>query len=322
MPYRRRLAVFILGAGLSLVFTFEIHSEEPSAEPAKHRLAFKFKPNQILRYEIVSEQEITTKAREEEETQKNVTKTKRHHRVTAFDEKTAAADLEISIDWVYMRVDWDKHDGKILAPTEFQSDDPEKQSDKFKQVKATIGKPWATIRFRTTGNPVKVVEAAVKGGDAKNVTTETGADGALDAYLIVLPDHPVAVGETWKEKFEDVLKDENRNRSAVTFQRMYKLTKVEENKATIDLKTIILSPMTNPTIAAQLLLREMSGKVVFDIERGLILSKEWTAQNTVVNPIPGLNSLMEGTGRYSEKLISEEQAPEKTASAAKPTSKD
>jgi Family of unknown function (DUF6263) len=324
MSLNRRVALAI-GLGLCLTIpTGKLHSEDSAVPakpvaaadaPEKYQLVFKFKPNQILRYEVINEQEFTTSAREEKETHKNSTHSKRHHLVASVDEKTGIANLELAIDWVSMRALWDKHDGSTPIPTEFQSDDPEKQSEKFKQVKATIGKPWATIQFRTTGSPVKVLSSAVKSNETKTVATETGADGALEAYLIVLPDHPVAVGESWKEKFDILTMDENRNRQTVTLQRVYKLKSVADGKAVIDMRTIILSPMTNPSIAAQLLLREITGKVVFDMDRGLILSKEWTAENRVVNPIPGIASLMEGNGRYLEKLIGEEEAPGKTTAS-------
>jgi hypothetical protein len=327
----RRHFVTIVCVSLSLVVgTRSVRSDEqpttgaaPKSSTAtseaapveKYKLEFKFRPNQILRYEVFNEQEITTTAREEIEIHRNTTKTKRHHRVAALDEKTGAADLEMSIDWVYMRALWDKKDGTRPVPVEFQSDDPDKQPERFRHVLASVGKPWATIRFRPTGTPLKVVSSAVKSSEGKSLTSETGADGALEAYLIVLPEYPVAIGEIWREKFDVVTLDENRNRARVTIQRSYKLAEVNARRATIDLKTAILSPITNPSIASQLLLREVCGKIVFDLERGQIVSKEWAVQNTVVNPIPGVSSLMKGSGRYTEKLIAEEPAPEGAADA-------
>jgi hypothetical protein len=283
------------------------------APAAKYKLEFKFRPNQVLRYEVFNEQEIATSARDETEIHRNTTTTKRHHRVAAVDDKTGAADLELSIDWVHMRATWDKRDGTTPIPIEFQTDDPDKQPEKFKHILATVGKPWATIRFRPTGAPLKVVSSAVQSGAGKTVATETGADGALEAHLIVLPDHPVAVGDSWHEKFDVITPDENKNRTRITIQRLYKLTAVDAGRATIDLKTVILSPVTSPAVASSLLLREVSGKIVFDVERGLIISKEWAVQNTVVNPIPGVSSLVKGSGRYTEKLIAEEEAPQRTA---------
>ncbi|MBS0267246.1 MAG: hypothetical protein JSS02_35305, partial [Planctomycetes bacterium] len=75
-------------------------STDQAAEK-KYSLAFKFEPHQILRYEVTTEQEITTTARDESEIQKNFTKARRHQRVTSHDDKTGEADLELTIDWVY-----------------------------------------------------------------------------------------------------------------------------------------------------------------------------------------------------------------------------
>src|SRR5262245_31522337 len=65
--------------------------------PVKYKLALKFGPNQIVRYEIRQESEITTALSGETETAKNSAQCRRHYKVTAVDEETGAGDLELSI---------------------------------------------------------------------------------------------------------------------------------------------------------------------------------------------------------------------------------
>ena len=173
MPSRRHLFVVVC---VSLTLTFgpsslrsddqpEGHSARDGivltangAQPEKHQLAFKFRSNQVLRYEVVNESEITD-VPSQGQTSRSIRTPQRPagiHRVAACDDKTGAADLELSIDWVYMRAIWDKRNGTTPTPIEFQSDDPEKHPAQFKHILATVGKPWATIRFKPTGNPLKI----------------------------------------------------------------------------------------------------------------------------------------------------------------------
>ncbi|MBS0262880.1 MAG: hypothetical protein JSS02_13080, partial [Planctomycetes bacterium] len=227
---------------------------------------------------------------------------------------------ELTIDWVYMRALWDKRDGNKPVPIEFQSDDPEKQPEKFKHILATVGKPRATIRFSKTGNPLKVTTPNGKPVSNKTAANDT-ADGSREAHLIVLPEQPVAIGESWKERYDIVTFDETRNLTKVMFQRVYKLVAVTDGKAIIELKTMILSPGLSPPVLSQFLLAEVAGKITLDINRGLIVSKVLTAQNTVVNAIPGVSSQMKGTLHYTEKLTGEEQAATRAAASADVNSK-
>src|SRR5205814_4494121 len=70
-------------------------------EPIRHKLAFKFQPNQIVRHEVSQESAITTHVKDDTETAKNSSQVKRHFKVIAVDEKNGEADLELSIDCVH-----------------------------------------------------------------------------------------------------------------------------------------------------------------------------------------------------------------------------
>ena len=243
---------------------------------------------------------MTTHKNENTETARNSSKSKRHYRVMAVDEKTGVADLELTIDWVHMLASIDDGEGKKPDPIEFQSDDPKKQPKKFQDVLASIGK-HAWLRFTPTGTPVKTAGAAQPAGLAAAPVT----DGTLESYLFPLPERPVAVGETWKERFDVLLRDDNKNLVKITLQRTFKLTDVVNGRAMIDLRTAVLTPVTNPAIAAQLIQREISGNIVFDIAQGLIVLREWSVENTVINPV-GSNSSMRAKSRYREKLLGSE----------------
>lgn len=276
-------------------------SPPDAAPPEKYKLAFKFRLNQIVHQEITSESEMTTQKNQDTETARNSSKSKRHYRVAAVDEKTGIADLELTIDWVHMLASIGEGDGKNTEPVEFQSDDPKKHPKKFNDVLASIGK-HAWLRFSPTGAPVKAPPGAPqpKGNAAPIVT-----DGSLEAFLFPLPEQPVAVGEIWRERFDVHARDVDKNRVRISLQRTYKLTEVKNGRAVIELRTAVLTPVKAPEIAAQLIQREINGKIVFDIEQGWIVSREWSIDNTIVNPV-GANSSMRARSRYREKLLGSE----------------
>ena len=133
----------------------ETASPETAVPPEKYKLTFKFRPNQIVHQEITHEFQLTTNKNQDSETVHNLSKSRRHYRVAAVDDKTGVADLEMIIDWVHMLASFDKDDGSTTDPVEFQSDDPKKHPGKFDHILASIGKP-ARLRFKPNGAPVKI----------------------------------------------------------------------------------------------------------------------------------------------------------------------
>lgn len=282
----------------------------PRPKTVKHTLVFKFQPNQILRYEVSNDTEITTHVKENTETVRNSSTARRHYKVVKVDEKTGDANLELSIDWVRMVASFDNPDRKKTEPIEFQSDDPEKHPKQFQEVLDTVGKPRATIRFSPAGKPLEVI-TKVPGKPAAGNQLAPGPaplpahDTTPESYLLQLPEQPVAIGETWKDRFDVLVRDDEKNLVRITIQRSYTLTEVNEGRARIDFRTTILTPLRNPSIEGQLIQREIAGKAVFDMARGLIVSREAGVDKTVLGPF-GPQSSMHARSQYREKLLGDE----------------
>ncbi|HEY2250299.1 MAG TPA: hypothetical protein VGH74_04530 [Planctomycetaceae bacterium] len=291
-------------------------SPETAASPEKYKLIFKFRQNQIVHQEISHEFQLTTSKNQDSETVHNSSKSKRHYRVAAVDDKTGIADLEMIIDWVHMLASFDKNDGSTTDPIEFQSDDPSKQPKKFDHILASIGKR-AWLCFSPTGAPVKGPPAQTQAGKTaagapspSKAATSNVTDGTLEAYLFPLPEHAVGIGETWKEPFDVRVKDDEQNLVKIRLQRTYKLAQVKNGRAVIECRTFILTPIQNPAVAAQFIERESSGKIEFDIEQGMIISREWSVDKTIINAV-GANSSMRAKSRYREKLLGSEATPDR-----------
>jgi hypothetical protein len=300
-------------------------AKEPPA-PAKYTLAYKFVPDQVMRFEVANESEIKTHVKDETETVRNSSTAKRHFTVKAVDEKENTADLELSIDWVYMLASFENPSRPKTAPIEFQSDDPSKHPEQFNAVLLTVGKPRATIRFSASGVPLKVLEGALPPPPKATHQLADGpavppmADATPETYFVPLPEGPVAVGETWKERFNIILADDQKNRVPVTIQRSYRLAEIKGRQATIELWTAVLTPIKNPAIQAQLIQREISGKVVFDLDRGAVVSRESSVDKTVVEPF-GARSSMRARSTYHEKLLDDEATADRRADHGAVTTK-
>jgi hypothetical protein len=281
-----------------------------SAAPgAKYRLAYKFSLNQRVQYEVVSKTEIKTEYNEQSETATNQSESRRSYRVTNVAED-GSAELELTIDWVRMTASF----GKDKPPIEFQSDDESLQPPQFKHIMETIGKPTAVVQFDPSGRPVW---ATAKGPVAANkpatVATPANPDASQENYLVPLPEQPIAVDDTWKERFEVSARNHDQLTIKIAMQRTYKLKEVQNGRATIEYRTTILTPINDPALAAQLIQREPVGRVVFDIDRGMILARDASVKRDVIGPF-GAKSAMHAESEYRERLLND------VASAPRPES--
>jgi len=293
--------------------------ERPAAE--KYKLEHKFQPNQLVRYEVTNETEITTHIKGNAETTKNASRAKRHFKVIKVDENSGEADLELCIDWVSMVASFEKPGGIKSEPFEYQSDDPEKQPRQFQDVQATVGKPSATIRFSPSGKPVKIIkgnklpDSPAKTPASLNPATPAVHDTTAESYLLPLPEQPVAIGGSWKDRFDVVLRDNDKNLNRIVIQQNYKLADVKDDRAVIEFQTVVLTPVQNPTILGQLIQREIAGKAIFDLKRGIVISRESGVDNTVVGPF-GPQTSMKAKSQYQEKLIEDDNAGAAATAAA------
>jgi hypothetical protein len=145
-------------------------------------------------------------------------------------------------------------------------------------------------------------------------------DATPETYFVPLPEGPVAIGDSWKDRFDIVLMDNEKNRVKVTIQQGYKLAEVTGRQATIELRTAVLTPIQNPAIEGQLIQREISGKVIFDLDRGAVISRESGVDRTVAGPF-GPRTLMQAKSKYREKLVNDEATADRRAADSPETTK-
>jgi len=139
----------------------------------------------------------------------------------------------------------------------------------------------------------------------------------------------VAVGETWSFPYEIVIPSNNGTVVKIKTQQKYSLERVKNGVATIKMATVILTPVHDPAVEAQLIQRQTEGTIRFDIEAGRVISQQMDLDKRVVGFAGKTEpSSLHYLTRFTEDLVTEapvtdemaaEEEPEEVAkTAAKP----
>lgn len=256
------------------------------------RLAYKFQPSESLHLEY--KQDMTMDIRHPDFKRKMVSQviSNKHLRIISVDANGNTL-VEPVIDRTRM--------------TSKQDDDPESKFDsadgadscpaEYRPLLATVGKPMVRIKFAPTG---KLLHADSLIGDTK-IADDFKKDPMLN-FLIVFPDQPVRVGDTWKDEFEAIAQLDKTLKQGVKLRREYRLLKLNGSQAEIELKTACLTPLRDPMIEMQISGRLLSGKIVFDHQLGQIVSRDVSVEGQVLNGA-GAKTVVNTVMTQTERLI-------------------
>lgn len=259
---------------------------------ATYQLAYKFQPGQFARYEVVQKSKIVSKYPQASETVDNESTTSKHYRVVASDD--GGAQLEPIIDRVQMSVTFN-----ALEKREYDSAVAGEPPQGFGDVAANVGRALARVHLTSNGEMTKVTPLA--NAPQSLVAMAAQNDSKLN-FLVPFPKEPVGVGAVWKDRYQTPVTVGQGLSQPVTLQREFELKSVSGSVATINFKTIVITPLGNPQVEAQLLQRRPAGVIEFNLERGLIVSQITKAAGDVVNPF-GANTQLSATLESTERLI-------------------
>lgn len=174
----------------------------------------------------------------------------------------------------------------------------------FQQAAQQVGVPLARLTMDSRGKVVKRVDGKVR------------AEGAtLSDVTLVLPETPLGIGESWSTPFDMTATDKAGNTKFIKARKKITLESVSGNIAVLKHETQILSPLTDQTIEAQVVQSEQTGKVVFDLGKGRIMSIEMSNDREVFG-FQGDASVMHVTSTFSEKLKNSPAPPHADANPA------
>lgn len=251
------------------VFCGAVCSHALAESPVTYPLRFKFTPGQQWHYITQNDAEYLVEHTQARQTIPHTSMTIRHIKVLSL-EGDGSAQVELMIDRARMTAQnegvdslYDSRDAKHV-PTEFAA------------VHQSIGKP-VIVHLSALG---KVQTSA------QNPT----ANVEQNDLLFLLPEQPLAIGGTWKENFETSVQIDAKSKLSrlIKLQRRYELKSVEDGIATISMVTVSLSPVSDPFQETQLVQRKYNGTILFDLEQGCLVDRQFKIDEKVVgNAGPG-----------------------------------
>lgn len=274
-------------------------SETAPAASAPVSLRYKYAANQILRYAITDETTLEIAAGGEAATMNYSSCTWKHLRVKSVTEGGRAV-LELVLDRVRMQAEGP------AGKSRFDSREPGLPPAEFAHIVDFVGRPIADMTVTASGRITDLRDPGQKTATAAAVPAELLERDSTGP--IVFPEQPVAVGQRWTEQIDvPVSVGEGTLTKNVKLQRAYTLTAVDDEVATIELDTIVLTPIQDAAISAQLIQRTPSGIVLFDLQKGVILSRRTFLSNQVVGH-EGAASKLKVVRSYVERLTTDDES--------------
>lgn len=248
----------------------------------QHTLRYKFQPGEVLRWEVDQRSSVrnTMKGASEEAQTKTVS-------VKAWKVIDVMPDGEIEFITLVDRV---RMENKLPDRAEmvFDSTDEGDPPPGFEDAARAVGVPLSSIRMSPRG---EIIERDVK-------HHQPAAD-PHEQIVMLLPDGPAAIGESWNQPLSIQVKVGDGVKK-VSARRKHTLRKVLSGVATIATEFQVLSP-TTPEIDGQLAHRLVKGEVRFDIDKGRILSQRLDVDRRVLG-FAGPASSMHLVTRLEERL--------------------
>ena len=258
----RRTLIHCAALFVGVLFSFA-HTTTGVAEGDRHSLRFKFEKGESTYNAVRQQVSIGVEFNGVDEKAEYSANSIRHFKVLDID-ADGNATLELMIDRCFMSstqhgatVEYDSTNlGQPVPPEHLH-------------VAALIGRASVQIKVSPTG-VVKGITPLLGQPEEKIDHAEQKLD-----ILFALPEESVAVGDSWKETYtsEVVVAPMGMLKKLIKMERRYKLTEVESGVATIDVKTVILSPDIPPDQEAQLIQKQWMGEIRFDIAAGRMLSR-------------------------------------------------
>jgi len=224
--------------------------------------------------------------------------TEAHLRIVTVDEKGVAL-VEPVMDRTRMTA---QLHGKPQVV--FDSDSKTPPPAEFQAVREAVGRTVARFHVAPTG---KLLKAVIVDSTAPQSLRESAEKlEPRFPYLSLLPQHPVSVGDKWREEYSTVILNEGL-KQPFPIRRIYELTAVQDGIATISFKTLFLAPVHEPEIEKQIIQQTPTGTISFDIARGVVVSYTSKIERTTINAF-GPQSLLRVVGQSTEKLVPQDSS--------------
>jgi hypothetical protein len=254
-----------------------------AADPAKVKLAYKFRMGEVLRYGVthLANIESTIEGFKQEAETKSES-------IKAWKVTDVLPNGEIEFVHVVEVVRMSNRvPNRALA--EYDSERDKIPPPGFEQAAKAVGVPLSVIRMTPAGEIISREE--------KHPQPQASEDMPI---TLRLPDEAIAVGKEWDETFEVPI-EEKTGIKKVRTRRVCTLESVQTGIATIHVEYQILTPVS-PLVESQLAERMTKGTVRFDIAKGRVVSQQQDVDKRILG-FSGEKSMMHFVSRLDERLL-------------------
>ena len=267
--------------------------EAPRPAPTVE-LRHRFAAGEILRERAENTSTLTVVKGQTRQTTYNRSETDQRYKVESVDAQ-GVATLQMTIEGVRMEYAFDG-----AEPTIFDS----RKKNLPAGVEKAIGIPIAEVRVRPDG-VVESVKPLLSVAELDQIPGKLGLGGDAEKELFVpLPAGRVGVGATWHDTVIARVSPGGQLVQQVKVLRQYRLTSVDRGVATIGITTRVISPVTEPSLLAQLIQRTAVGTIRFDIETGRVIERTLNVDNTEIG-CHGADSLLRVVSTFARRPLTE-----------------
>lgn len=274
-----------------LALSWLMRADSRAASSETFNLEYRFHRGEIVGYSVDSQSKVFLQQQEAEQHVEHGSFTNKRFTVKSVDADGNAV-LDLQIDRVRLNASVDGGDSVT-----YDTDSGEEPPNEFQGISATVGKPHARVKVSPRGELLSL-DWLIASDQAAKPTVDDAA--SLD-ILMILPESPVQIGETWKQQFEVDVNATPTLKKSIKIQREYTLKKVEGQQATISLKTVVLTPLHDAAQESQLVNRLRNGTILFDLGRGAVVSRSLEIDKVVVG-FSGPDSKVHTISSQVEKL--------------------
>jgi len=268
--------------------------ESSPEETAKHTLRYKFKAGETLRWQVVQRTLVKTTVSGFTDSAEMVSKSVKVWQVKDVEDDGTAV-FENMVESLDMR---QKRTGR--QEIRYNSETDKEPPPEFQTMPESVGVKISTIKLSPSG---KVVYR-------KKEDMKAAAQNEQGEITIPFPEEPIAVGKSWSFPHDITVPLNSGTIKTVKTEQKFTLDEVKTGIATISVATVILTPINNPVIEAQLIQRQSSGTVRFDIDAGRVIGQQMDLDKRVVGFVGSQNptSSIHYLTRFTEEFLSSETA--------------
>ncbi len=271
-----------------------------------YTLRYHFHQGETLRWKVIQRTEITTAVSGTKQTVSTVVQSVKAWQIQNVRED-GTVTFQNSVESVDMR-----HQFSGAREVRYNSQTDKKPPHGFEEAAQRVGVPLAVVTMDSRGQ----VQAR-----QRNVRVKAAAGESEGPMTLPLPAQPVAVGETWSLPSEMALPLAGGIVKKIKTMQKFKLASVDDGVATIELNTVVLTPIHDPAVEVQLIQRDSSSTIRFDIDAGRLLGQQVDIDKRVVG-FRGEASSMHYLGRVNEEALSESAQPAPATASTAAASRD